>query len=90
MSKPLPEPEKHYVWKVLFVDEDLNERLVTPNSDPMEYEVPMDLLFDTIELAHQGLIDYGLVEQAIEEEWVLCINEVTPVSLVVETLIPKE
>ncbi len=76
---------KYYVWK-LIVDEDTlaptnyNDpmaRFITPNSDPMRYENPMDLMFESPTLAVQGLVDHECLDQALEENWVLCIEEVT-------------
>lgn len=92
MSNKLPETEKYFVWKQLIKDENdpSQERLITPCGDPMIYEFPMDLLFDSEQLAHNALVDYDLLEQAIEEKWFLCVQEITPISLVIETLIPKE
>lgn len=90
MSNELPEPEKHFVWKKLVKFSVGASMLITPNGDPMVFEQPMDLLFESEQLAHDALVNYELVEQAIEEKWVLCVHEITPISFVIETLIPKE
>lgn len=89
MSNELPEPEKHFVWKKL-IKFSASERLITPNGDPCVFDQPMDLHFASEQLAHNALVDYELVEQAIEEQWILCVHEITPISFVIETLIPKE
>lgn len=90
MSNELPEPEKHFVWKK-FVKFSVGESmLVTPNGDPGVFDQPMDLLFGSEQLAHDALVNYELVEQALEEQWILCVHEITPISFVIETLIPKE
>lgn len=91
MSNELPEPEKHFVWKKLVkFSLGASETLVTPNGDPSVFDQPMDLLFESEQLAHDALVDYELVEQALEEKWMLCVHEITPISFVIETLIPKE
>lgn len=74
-------PEKNYVWRILVEDENKNQRLIVPNSDPDMYEFAFDFLFKTVSEADKALVDYDVLEQAINENWVLCVQEITPVSL---------
>ncbi len=81
---------KYYVWRILAtVEGETEPRLLIPNSDPDEHEYPMDMQFDTVELAYQGLVDYGVEDQAVEEEWVLCTEELTPINKIDPTLVPE-
>lgn len=52
-------------------------RFITPLNDPMIHEHPMDLMFNTVSEAVEALVDYGCLEIAIEEDWQLCLEEVT-------------
>jgi hypothetical protein len=66
---------QHYQWKIYNKEYNV---YMTPRSDPMEYEFSFDMLFATTDEAHQGLIDYDAVEDAKEENWVLCIVTIQP------------
>jgi hypothetical protein len=52
--------------------DDLGVRFVVPMSNPMEYEYPMDHWFDSPQAAVNGLSDFGVLENAIDGNWVLC------------------
>lgn len=66
------EPNKvYYCWKERGDD----GRLYIPWADPFRYESPFDYLFDSVEDANQGKIDFG----AEDEDFVLCTIEVREV-----------
>ena len=75
----LPKPERWLTWKVptLLPDEDA-PRLLTPRSDPMEHECPMDLLFDNEQQALDALESFEAEDEARDEGWVLCEMTLTP------------
>jgi hypothetical protein len=68
----------HYGWRVPFNTEDPKSHLIFPHSDSDEYEYPFDMMADTPEAAQQLLRDYGAVEDAIVEQWILCKITVEP------------
>jgi hypothetical protein len=72
--------EKNYVWRILVEDESKNKRLIVPNSDPEVYEFAFDFIFNTVSEAEQALVHYDVLEQAISENWILCFQEIIPVS----------
>jgi hypothetical protein len=53
-------------------------RLLTPRSDPMEHEYPMDLLFENEQEALEALETYDAEQEASEEGWVLCEKTIKP------------
>lgn len=59
--------EVWYCWKERALDENGNPRLLTPWSNPREYEFPMDWLFKTEAEARRAK-----TEVAPNENWVLC------------------
>jgi hypothetical protein len=65
--------EAWYTWRVLgTVKGEDTQRLFVPWANPHEHEFPFDLLFESPEAAHQGLIDWGAADDAEEEGWILC------------------
>lgn len=76
----VPKPETWYVWRELVEVKDFDGkpemRLLTPWSNPKEYEHPFDLQFETPELAQEMKDD-----MAPGEDWVLCLETVTPLDL---------
>lgn len=58
----------HYEWRVPSRDK---EFLVVPHADTMKYEFPIDFMFDSPEEAETFLVDWGLTDEAREDEWVL-------------------
>jgi hypothetical protein len=76
----LPKAERWLTWKVpVLLEEEEAPRLLTPRSDPMEHEHPMDLLFETEQEALSALENYDAEEEAREEGWVLCELTLTPI-----------
>ena len=74
-----PKTEKWFCWKEYRVVEgespiESGFRLLTPWSDSMKYEFPMDLLFKSPKEAVRVK-----EELAPEEDWWLCTVEVVPV-----------
>ena len=60
----------HYTWREV-VDDGHEKRLLTPHSDPMEYEYPVDFIYETRQEAIEGLIELGLIDEAINDKWTL-------------------
>lgn len=54
----------HYCWRERAFDEDGDERLLVPHSDPDLYEFPIDFIFPTVDAA------LAWKAEAIDEEWV--------------------
>lgn len=76
----LPKPERWLTWKVpTLLEEEDTPRLLTPRSDPMEHEHPMDLLFENEQEALNALETFDAEDEAREEGWVLCEFVLTPV-----------
>ena len=87
--------EVWYEWKVenimteeeyleLYGELNLGERseevrLFTPHADPNEYEHPADGLFKSPEEAREYLENFGFVDDAREEGWLLCLKTLTVV-----------
>ena len=63
--------ETVYMWKELGEGDVV---YLTPWADPQLYEYPFDFMFDTIEDAKQGLLDWGG-----DTDWVLCKVTTEPV-----------
>lgn len=70
--------ESYYVWKVRSECEDSKGRLLIPHADPELYEDAFDYLFDSAEEAIDKLEEFGVLKEAIEEKWVLCLETLTP------------
>jgi len=71
--------ETHYVWKVLATMVDGKEpQLFTPFRYPEDEDEPFELMFDTPELAVQGLIDFDVADGAKSEGWILCKQTIEP------------
>lgn len=74
------EKEVFFTWAVPAEVEGENKlRLLTPHGDPYRYESPFDLLFDSEEEAQQGLEEWGHLEEAIEDGWILCKRTLKPI-----------
>jgi len=72
--------EVWYEWKVEDVGTDEKEtRLFTPLSDPHKYEYPADGIFESQEEARKYLVDWGYLDVAREQGWVLCFKMITVV-----------
>ncbi len=70
--------EIYYQWKVPgTVEGEDKPRLLTPWADPFLYEFAFDFMFDTPELALEGLDDWEAREHA-EVDWVLVKVTVEP------------
>lgn len=69
---------EHYAWRAPAVVEG-EKRLLTPQSDPYEYEYPFDGIFASTEEAMTALHDQEMVEEAVEGNWVLLHFTATPV-----------
>lgn len=80
-----PKTEVFYCWMVpVRFEDEAGERLITPRSDGFKYEVPADLLFDTVEdalawreeeledLEGDDPNDPDAAEVAYIRSWVLC------------------
>lgn len=69
----------HYSWKERVVTPD-GERLLTPHSDPMEYECPVDYIYEDVDraVAHRDEMAEVYDDAA---EWVLVHYVGTPVTL---------
>lgn len=62
----------HYQWKEPVRDSETGLiNLLTPHSDGMEYEYSIDFLFLSTVSAAQALIDWDVLDEAIENNWVL-------------------
>lgn len=82
LPQPLPPTEIRYLWKVL-IERDGRKELLTPHGDPYEYEYPFDFLYDTPDLAVEGLKEAIEDEQVEADEvanWFLCQETVEPIS----------
>ena len=77
-------PETYYSW--FEVGEiDGKKRLLTPHSDPFEYEYAIDFMFKTQEEAISGLEEWDVKDEAIENNWVLCEIVCKPVKVMNES-----
>lgn len=71
----MPATEKFFQWKELKqVEGEDAPRLLTPWSDPMEYEHPMDWMFATV-----GEAEAAKEEHAPDETWYLVVVTMEPV-----------
>ena len=75
MTQTIP-TETYYCWKDYdTVEGEDRPRLLTPWSDPMEYEYAANGIFDTKEEALQWKD-----EVAPDEDWVLCVSTLVAMS----------
>ncbi len=84
----LPPVDAAYCWKEYVQVEGFEaegRRLITPHGDPMEYENPADLLFDTPEKAVEWLEGMASADSEITpaeaRTWVLCKRTLEPMRL---------
>jgi len=75
-----PPKEVWYCWKIYAHDggESESRRLLTPHSDPRQYEEPFDYLFETPNAAMEILEDHDIVDEACDDGWVLCKETLEP------------
>lgn len=85
----LPAEEKHYEWRVQFDKKDPNTHLVHPPCNEMVYGIDvidedgneitlLDITFITPTDADEFLATEGLMQEAIDNDWVLCEVTVKP------------
>jgi len=74
---PLPKTETFYVWKELVAFDNEDDRLLTPHSDPMEYEYPIDFMFESPEEAMKWVKECEMEEEA--RDWILCHEILKPI-----------
>src|SRR4051812_4221449 len=77
----LPMTETFYQWKHFAqVEGEETKRLLTPMSDPDEYEYQFDFMFASPEDAHEALFVHDVTALAMEQNWILCKIQVEPAS----------
>jgi len=76
-GRKMPEIQVAFVWKELVQDAEGNSELHTPRGDPMEYEYPIDFLFETEEEAQEFLTEQ--IEPEEYANWVLCRRVIIPI-----------
>jgi hypothetical protein len=82
--------ETWYQWKEYgTLDEEDGPRLFTPRADPMEYEFPIDFIFDSVEQAVNFLTEWD-IEREESKDWVLVKVTYEPVLLIRDNYIDRE
>lgn len=77
-----------YTWmEWATVEGEDKPRLLTPHANEMEYEYAFDFDFETPEEAVKVLIEWGHLEEAKIEGWMLCVRTLAPLGI--QPTLPK-
>jgi hypothetical protein len=84
------QPTRSYCWyEYATVEGEDKPRLLVPHADEHQYEFQIDFCWPTIKEAYEFLVEWELLEEALEEKWVLCWEECVPVTIAGEVSAPN-